>query len=502
MAQPRLTGLAILILLLGFGLRLHQLLALPLFIDETLHAQRAVDVWQGSPLWFGVHGKYLGAWWTALFYPFPPHPWLIRAAMLLLMPLGTAAVMSLTRRLYGPAAAVCAGLLLIFAPMLFFFDGMTLADTILQPMLALFVLLLFHLLDRTRFRRPIAVMTGAALALAVMAKASALAILPLPFIAVWILPRGWNVRDRVKAMLWVPGTALLIWLPLLVLMRARNINYLGVPLTNHSAEAGEILLVERLLSNIRFVLDGLLVYFGALPLLLALLAMIAAVLARPRRGLVLAMAFFGPALGIVLIGETGVSMRYWLGVMPLGVALAAGGLWVLARRLAGPRIAPLLLSVLVGVWVVTAALPFILTAYTNPPALNLPNKDALEYLQADSAGTMLPELAAYLAVENARAGGGLVVTGAISQCYGLSLLLAQSITLDCPRVFSPEGHGELLDAHVAALAAQHAHYYVIFEQLGIVPVTDIVSTTLETVTEFPRPGGLVTITVYRPRRDG
>ena len=498
MARPRLTGLAIIILLLGFGLRLHHLLALPLFIDETLHAQRAIDVWEGSPLWFGTHGKYLGAWWTALFYPFPITPWLLRAAMLLITPLSTAAMMRLTRRLYSPVASLCAGLLLTFAPMLFFFDRMSLADTILHPMLALFVLALYRLLDASRFRWRLAVMSGAALALAVMAKASALAILPLPFIAIWILPRGWKVRDRLQALVWLLGTALLIWLPLLLLMRTRDINYLGVPISAHSAEADELLLLDRLVGNIRFVLDGLLVYFGAVPLALAVLAMIAAVLARPRQGLVLAMAFIGPALGIIIIGEPGVSIRYWLGVIPLGIALAAGGLWVMAKRLAGPRSAPLILAALVGVWIISVSLPFIHTAYTNPAALTLPDKDALEYLQADSAGTMLPELAAYLAAENEHLGGDLIVTGAISQCYGLSLYLAQNITLDCPRVFSPEGRGEILDAHVAALAAQHAHYYVIFEQAGLVPAADITSTPLEPLIQFPRPGGLVTITVYRP----
>jgi 4-amino-4-deoxy-L-arabinose transferase-like glycosyltransferase len=498
MARPRFTWLAVIILLSGFGLRLYHLLALPLFIDETLHAQRAVDVWEGSPLWFGVHGKYLGAWWTALFYPFSITPWLLRTAMLLVTPLSAAAIMRLTRHLYGPAASIYAGLLMIFAPMLFFFDRMSLADTILHPMLALFVLAVFYLLDASQFRRWAALAGGAALALAVMAKASALAILPLPFIAIWILPHGWTVRDRLKALAWLLGAALLIWLPLLILMRTRDINYLGVPISAHSAEADELLLLDRLTGNIRFVLDGLLVYFGAVPLLLAVFAMITAVTARPRQGLVLAMAFVGPALGIVLVGEPGVSIRYWLGVIPVGIALTVGGLWVIAKRLAGPRAAPPILAALVGVWIFTAALPFIQTAYTNPAALPLPDKDALEYLEADSAGTMLPELAAYLAVENERLGGDLVVTGAISQCYGLSLYLAQGITLDCPRVFSPEGRGQMLDAHVAALAAQHPHYYVVFEQAGLVLATDITSTMLEPVAEFPRPGGLVTITVYRP----
>jgi 4-amino-4-deoxy-L-arabinose transferase-like glycosyltransferase len=500
MTRTRYLSLALLILLLYLGLRLHQLLALPLFIDETLHADRAVSVWRGSPLWFGVHGKYLGSWWVALFYPFPPQPWLIRAAVLLLTPLSAAAVMALAQRLYGRSAGIYAGVLAVFAPMLFFFDRMSLADTTLHVTLALFVLSLFHLLDSRSLRWRLALLAGALLALSVMAKASALAILPLPVIAVWLLPRGWRVTDRLKALAGVSGAALVIWLPLLIAMRLRGINYLGVPIAEHSAGAGSILLPERITGNLLFLLDGLLVYFGAVPLLIAAGAMIAGVIAHPRGGLVLGLAVGGPALGIILIGEAGVSMRYWLGIIPLALALIGGGLAVIGKRLAGGGLVRHLPAALIGLWVLAAAVPFIHSAYTNPTALPLPDKDRLEYLEADSAGTMLPELADFLAAEAARRDDKLVVTGAISQCYGLSLYLPADadIMLDCPRVFSPEGRGAALDQHVAALAAQHERYYVIFEKAGIVSLEDVTTTTLEPVAAFARPGSRVIISVYQP----
>ncbi|MBZ0300252.1 MAG: glycosyltransferase family 39 protein, partial [Anaerolineae bacterium] len=209
MTRARDIGLTSILLLLYLGLRLHHLLALPLFIDETLHAERAVSVWQGSPLWFGANGKLLGAWWIALFDPFPAQPWLLRASILLLTLLGAAAAMTLARRLYGPAAALLAGLLICFAPMLFFFDRMSLADTTLHPLLTLFVLSLFWLLDDGPLRRWRAILSGVLLAAAILAKATAITITPLPLLAVWILARGWRTADRLKALGWLFGTVLI-----------------------------------------------------------------------------------------------------------------------------------------------------------------------------------------------------------------------------------------------------------------------------------------------------
>src|SRR5690606_16668139 len=210
----------------------------------------------------------------------------------------------------------------------------------------------------------------------------------------------------------------------------------------------------------------------------------------------------GPALGIILIGEAGVSMRYWLGIIPLALALIGGGLAVIGNRLAGAGPMRHLPAALIGLWALAAAAPFIHSAYTDPTALPLPAKDRLEYLEADSAGTMLPELADFLAGEAAHFDSELVVTGAISQCYGLSLYIPAdvAIVLDCPRVFSPEGRGAALDQHVAALAAQHERYYVIFEAAGIAAREDVTTITLEPVAAFARPGSRVIISVYQPAK--
>ncbi len=411
--------LTILTILLYLALRLHQLMALPLFIDETLHAERAISVWQGSALYFGSNGKLLSSWWVALFYPFPPWPWLLRGAVLLLTPLSVAAALTLAKRIFGLRAALYTALLLVVAPMLFFFDRMSLADTTLTPLLTVFVLSLVHLLMARRVIRWRAVVCGLALAAAVMAKATALAILPLPLIALWLLPRGWSLLERLKALLWMAGAALLPWIPLLIALRIRHVDFLGVPTSQHSA-SGSLLDLERIAQNTNFLLDGMIHWFGA-----------AAAADRPdrradRRRLSSAP---GPAAGDGG-GRSGPGLRadrryFALAALLAGAdsggAGAGGGRIVPAERAAARPGADSGGGLLL--WAGFFALPFIQTAYTAPESLPLADKDRLEYITSDAAGTRIPDLAAYLTDMARQQGGSLRVTGAISQCYGLSLYL-------------------------------------------------------------------------------
>ncbi len=491
-------ALAVSLLLLHFALRLHNLLALPLFVDETWLATRAESAAQGHVLWFGRESKLLGLWWTALFAPL--HPWLLRVATLLFALPGMAALLALARRLFGARAILPTGLLLALAPMSFFFERMALPDSQLVTPLALLLLGLERTLARPQ--RNASLLAGAALAAAVMAKATALALLPLPLLALILLPRDQIWRDRRRTLVRIYGTTLALWLPLLALLRLRNVDFLGAAWRIGGAAVETDSMLRRLLDNGAFLLRGLVVYFGAFPLTLAALLILLALLTRPRRAGLPALASLLAAFAVSLSGSFQLSMRYWLMALPPVLLLCAGGLTLLRQRLRapGPALLPWLALTL---WLVTTALPFIRTAWYAPGDLTLPRKDWYEYVMAESAGTMIPELAALLAQEARLADGTLAVTGAIAQCDTLGLYLrtlpeAEGIALDCPRIMTPAGSGAGLDAHVASMAQQHAVYLVIFEEAGLVPVTDVRSQQLETLAELPRPGDLVTIRVYRP----
>lgn len=498
MNRGAILALGVMLLLLHFALRLHQLLALPLFVDETWLATRAESAAQGHVLWFGRESKLLGLWWTALFAPL--NPWPLRVATLLFALPGAAALLALARRLFGARAILPAGLLPALAPMSFFLERMALPDAQLVTPLALLLLGLERALRRPQ--RQAAIMAGAALAAAVMTKATALALLPLPFLALMLLPHNQARRERRRSLTWIYGTALALWLPLLALLRLRNIDFLGAAWRIGGAAVESEGMFQRLSANTSFLLNGLVVYFGAWPLLLGGLLMLLALLTRPRRAGLLALAALPAVLAVSLSASGQRSMRYWLMALPPALLLCAGGLTLLRDRL---RTTPLALLpwLAPALWLATVALPFARTAWQAPAELSLPRGDWYEYVMADSAGTMIPELAQLLAREARQIEGPLTVTGAIAQCDTLGLYLrtlpeAGRITLDCPRIMTPAGSGAGLDAHVASMARQQANYLVVFEEAGLVPVSDVTSVQLETLAELPRPGDFVTLSVYRP----
>ena len=499
--RHRLLWLGVLVILAYFAVRLHHLLALPLFIDETLHVERAASTLRGSALWFGANGKLLGSWWLAAFIPANPSPWLIRVATLLLPLLGVAASLALAQRVFTMSAAFYCGVLLIFTPMLFFFDRLALADTTLHPMATLFILSLFLSFDAVAGQRRRFVLAGGLLALAVMAKATALAIVPMPLIAAIILPQRWRLRDCITGTIWVYATAIVLWIPLLFFMSQRGINYLGVPVSEHSTAADSLLLINRIAANTAFFIDALVVYFGVVPLLMAMAALVIVLIRRTRAGMVLLLAVGGLAASVILLGNQSISVRYWLALIPVALVLVAGGLDILTRRL---RYHQWLVPAILAFWMALSALPFISTASNQPEVLRLPEKDRLEYLEADSAGTAIPQLATYLAELQAENGAPLYVTGAISQCVGLTLYLPadSDIVLDCPRVSSAEYRGDWLDQHVTELAQTQPDYVVVFEQPGLVTVDTLESIALNPLMPFARPGNLVTITVYEPVVEG
>ena len=500
MSRTQTLAVMVMLLLFHFALRLHNLLALPLFIDETWLAGRAESASQGHVLWFGGESKLLGIWWSALFVP-PLNPWLLRVATLLFALPGMAALLVLARRLFGPQATVPTGLLLALAPMHFFFERMALPDAQLVTPLALLLLALER--AQARPQRGAARLAGAALAAVIMTKATALALLPLPLLALALLPHRQTWRERRRTLVQIYGTSLALWLPLLALLRLRNIDFLGAAWRIGGAAVETGSMFRRLLDNSSFLLQGLVIYFGALPLVLAGLLMLLALLTRPRRAGLLALASLLAFFAVTLSGSNQLSMRYWLLALPPALLLCVGGLIVLRKRLRTPGLTQLPWLAL-ALWLVTLALPFLQTAWYTPTDLTLPRTDSYEYIMADSAGTMIPELATLLAQEARQVEGTLAVTGVIAQCDTLGLYLrvlpeAERIALDCPRIMTPAGSGAGLDAHVSALAQAQANYLVIFEEAGLVPVTDVQSLQLETLAELPRPGGLVTISVYRPQ---
>ena len=212
------------------------------------------------------------------------------------------------------------------------------------------------------------------------------------------MPHRQTWRERRRTLVQIYGTSLALWLPLLALLRLRNIDFLGAAWRIGGAAVETGSMFRRLLDNSSFLLQGLVIYFGALPLVLAGLLMLLALLTRPRRAGLLALASLLAFFAVTLSGSNQLSMRYWLLALPPALLLCVSGLIVLRKRLRTPGLTQLPWLAL-ALWLVTLALPFLQTAWYTPTDLTLPRTDSYEYIMADSAGTMIPELATLLAQE-------------------------------------------------------------------------------------------------------
>ncbi len=492
--------LAVAGLLFFWALRLHQLMALPFFIDEALSAVRSRDTLAGSALWFGVHGKLLLPWWGVFFTPAHQAPFVLRLSLLILTLLTPAVAYGLARRLAGPVAGLMALLLVAAAPMLFFFDRMLLSDTLLHVVTSLLIYALFRLYRRPAPSDRASLLVGGLLVICVLAKVTALAILPLVVVAAALLPHHWPWRDRLRSVVMAYGAALLLWLPLQALLLWRGVNFLGMAAVR-SGSAG-LPFLEKAALNLQFLLDALIVYFGVPFLLVALIAWIAALVAHRRAALTLLAVVLGPGLAIALIGNVTISTRYWLWVMPpalmlmgLGLAAISHGLarrWPAAVRwrlqVTIPALVLLPFAALVG-------LPFMLTAYSAPADLPLPRSDRVQYIEADSAGTGLPETAAFIR-QQAASDPALRVVGAFVQCDALAMYVADAARVDCPDVLGAGRRGAWLDDYITQRAAD-GPLLAVFESPGYADPAELASSQFEPLATFPRPGGRSLITVYR-----
>ncbi len=466
---------AVLGLLLFYGLRLHALTALPPFLDESIHAGRAAGILSGNFLGFADQGKLLHPYWLALFNPITAEPWLIRASTLLLPVLGAAGAYAIAVRLAKTrAAGIITLLVLAVSPLPFFFDRLALADTALHPVMTGFVLSTLILWDYRRPRGWAVLASGSLLATAVAAKASAIAIAPLPLVAMVLLPRNWTPRTRALTAVGVYGVAVALWIPTLTAIRLTGETYF-TKLGYHTGTSRSVL---DILDDTRAVMAILAQYaspwaFGTLVIMMAV-----AVGARPWQGLTVLAAVAGWIASLLFIGGGVPTTRYLMPIVPSAVALGAASIAALPPRARATYASGV---VLVFVWF---GAPFIAVAYTTPTSLPLPRGDALEYIMADSAGTALPTIAAVLADHDAT-----TVVGLLSNCDTLAYLT--DIAVACPRL---DATGANVDALLASVdAARGVGHFAVLER-G--PTYLPPSLDAQQITEIQRPGGLTSLVVY------
>lgn len=359
--------------------RLRGLMLLPIFLDETLHVRWALLLAEGERSWDATWkwGRALTIWLGALATPWASD--VLRANRLVSVALGAVtlwAAFEIARRLFGPRAAVLAGLFYALCPFTLFHDRVALTEAGLAAFSALALLCGIRVAESGS--RAAAVLAGLALVGAVLVKAIGLLALPVPALAVLVLG---PVRGRLAPL----GLAYAVGLPPSLWAFRR---FAATENAQHMAElftGGGGALAARLAGALAEGAGWLWGWCTPPLVALALAGAALALLRRDRRGLLLGLLSAYPLVAFS-VALTWRMPRYLLpAAVPL-LVLAAAALDELASRLAArvgrrdpARVAPWLTAA-AAVLVLLPALRFDRLLWTDPSRAPMPEADRFQYV--------------------------------------------------------------------------------------------------------------------------
>ena len=495
--QAPFLWLAVAGLLIFLALRLHDLDAIPLFIDEAIAIDRAADVAQGVFLKHASQGKLLLPYYLLPFQPQANAVFVSRASVILVVCLGFAAAAATARRYGGALAGGLAILFLAASPMLHFFDRLALTDTLLHAAMTVWVWSLLFAFDRrgTIYRR--IPFSAILYVLAYLIKASALFLLPLPAVAAGLLSRA-SRRERLKRALAFYGCCFAILAPFALLLAWRQVDYFANFHLRGSTDMAMLFDGGKFVDQLSSLLDMLAAYHGGAFMPCLALACLIAMRFKPRALLALLAGALGFAVALLWLGDT-VSNRYYLPALPLFFVAASVALASFCAA-AGRRRhrAALFVYALTALWILTVSLPFarLMSADAAPSRTALPHGDYIEYVATESSGYGIRELAGHLTTV---VGGDIVIEGAIANCRALRLYLADHahIRAQCPNVLAGERRARYLNSHLPQQRALHDNYYLALESPGYVARDELATLALVKLMDFPRPGGRSVVSLYR-----
>ncbi len=486
MTLPKCLRLIVLVcsLWVVFALRAHNILALPGFVDESLHIMRGQMVFDFSD----ARASFLPAK-LLLYYYFglfglddPSALWLARSAVALLAPLSAALSFALTRHLSGSFGA---GLLVVWlyalAPFMLFFERMALAD----PFALVFVLAgvwsALHLAQQPTDRR--AILTGVLFGLALLAKLTTLPFLAAPPLAMFL----WRGRLERRPLLIVAGLVMALMLLPILYAVYQEVN----PPENKTEVVEQTLFVpdersrfDQIGHNVETYARAASALMGA-PWLVGVLAL--GTLALRPRAAGYALVLAAGLVTFIILATAFPTTRYISVAYPLIlVALGVGAQAALTTLPSQSQMAVILgVGLLVGLYAGYGA-GFIQGAWTDPERLALGPQDEWEYFSNISSGYGLREAAETIAQESPA--GPVRVAGLVGQCHSLRFYMpaALDLRLHCP-YFPFFDHPALL--RLDEWQAEDAPGYVVIEtgNEGDLALLGIPAEQTEVVGAFARP---------------
>jgi 4-amino-4-deoxy-L-arabinose transferase-like glycosyltransferase len=476
----RYLSVSFLLLVYAFT-RLYDLMAFPLFIDESLYVYRAQLVRGGQPLLPVRYSRTLHAWYLAFLGPYPPAGgWMGRVAIITLGLLGAAALYGLARSFVSHRAGLIALLLWITTPYALFYDRMLLADPALSA-LAIVVVWIAWQMMHTHQRR-LALVLGIGLVVVLLAKASGIVWLPLPLVAL-LLASGMSWRHRIVLGAITYGTFAVLWGSFMLVLRWRNINYFGV--AEQFVGGVDESIFERIWRNSNNVLKFDIAYLGLPILILAAAGALYWLWQNPRSAL-FGIAALGMGGGGAIAFGHNINSRYALGHVAWIVLLSSVGIGLLLER--SPRWrSPVYLAI--TLWIAVFFAPFAYHIWEKPADLSLAENDENEYIRQDSSGFGVTGMGETLRGMDNR----LPVLGFVANCQTLRLA-AYPVKVTCPVIYWNTDNRQLMQQ--AEQWAAKGPIYIVSEDLEYIDLAGLPQPH-ELVITIERPGGVSLIHLFR-----
>jgi Dolichyl-phosphate-mannose-protein mannosyltransferase len=496
--------LIVLLLLLYVFTRLHSLLALPAFIDESIHINWAQDVYRGHLLSGASDGRLLALWWLALFQLSGGGLlWLARAATVLMCTLNATLLYSIGKNLGSKWVGLLAAGLYILMPLAAFYERLTMPDSYVATFGLFSLWFCIRYVRKTRALD--AALAGLALTAAILAKGQGLALACTPLFVVGLLGDRLPFRKALEGLVIAYGSFMFTWIPIFLFLSARGWVYFGRATTTIGTGSIEGV-VPRLVGNIAQIWTADVVYLSLFFMLLTGGVALYLLIRRPRFGLMLVL-LLGVPLIFLLSFSTFPRTRYVEFHAPYLILLFSVGLGALAHDLLsskrkGLARVVLVLSAVSVIAIAAFGLRFQLVLYQSPQAAALPAEDYTEYISADSSGYALDQVAMFLATQSERYQNQIHVIGLVSNCGGLALEipLHRNVTVECPLITftgsEQQNLAALVNREAAAASGSDSGLWFVNENTPYITL-DGITATYEKVISFDRPGTTSTVTLYR-----
>ncbi|MBL1135834.1 MAG: phospholipid carrier-dependent glycosyltransferase [Chloroflexi bacterium] len=440
-SKRRLWLMVGLLWLLWFS-RAHQIMALAVFVDESLHILRAQMVFDFNDATASIlPGKLLLYYYLGLFNPQDVGgAWLSREAIALLTPLGAALTYTLARQLFHRwSIGLLAVILYALSPFMLFFERMALSDTFTM-IFGLSLAIVSLKLTRQPTRKN-SIITGLLFGLALLAKLIALPWIILPFLALRLWGQA-NLRQ-----LWNKAVIIGIAATVPLLPSAFYVVYQeAAQIENKQEVVTTTLFVPESQSRLEQISHNLGIYTEAVwtmltpPLLFLILCLTFWQIRRRPKAIFYLLSITFSVWGFIVLTSAQPSTRYLvLGIPPLLIIGAVGldDLWRTYRSSPQKiyRIATLaaVLSVTVGGGL---GIRFLLSGWNDPTKLTLADRDIWEYFENTATGyglretsDDLPNLPPLQSEDST-----IHVAGFVGACHTLRLYLPadSNVELTCP----------------------------------------------------------------------